>query len=144
MFLGNALRDQGELDAAASSYRNAVSLRPDSVEIYNNLAVVLQDQGKVDEAIDTYRRAPTYIDRILRGARAGDLPVQEPTTFELVVNRNTAAAAIEALRGTFPAAGTYGVYFSPTRHDGIEFGYDLEFDKSCTCTKYVRGPYRIP
>ncbi len=42
------------------------------------------------EIIDTYRRAPTYIDRILRGARAGDLPVQEPTTFELVVNRNTA------------------------------------------------------
>ena len=42
------------------------------------------------EIIDTYRHAPTYIDRILRGARVGDLPVQEPTTFELVVNRNTA------------------------------------------------------
>jgi putative tryptophan/tyrosine transport system substrate-binding protein len=42
------------------------------------------------EIIDTYRNAPTYIDRILRGARVGDLPVQEPTTFELVVNRNTA------------------------------------------------------
>jgi putative tryptophan/tyrosine transport system substrate-binding protein len=42
------------------------------------------------EIIDTYRRAPEYIDRILRGARPSDLPVQEPTTFELVVNRNAA------------------------------------------------------
>ena len=42
------------------------------------------------EIIDTYRRAPEYIDRILRGGRPGDLPVQEPTTFELLVNRNTA------------------------------------------------------
>jgi putative ABC transport system substrate-binding protein len=42
------------------------------------------------DVIDTYRRAPQYIDRILRGARPSDLPVQEPTTFELVVNRSTA------------------------------------------------------
>lgn len=42
------------------------------------------------EIIDTYRRAPEYIDRILRGARPRDLPVQEPTTFELIVNRTTA------------------------------------------------------
>ena len=60
-----------------------------------------------------------------------------------VVNRDTAAAAIEALRGSFPAAG-YGLYFSPTRHDAIEYGYDLAFDEKCTCTKYVRGPYAIP
>jgi putative tryptophan/tyrosine transport system substrate-binding protein len=42
------------------------------------------------EIIDTYRRASEYIDRILRGARPGDLPVQEPTRFELAVNRSTA------------------------------------------------------
>ena len=61
-----------------------------------------------------------------------------------VVNRDTASAAIEALGGKFPAAGTHGVFFSPTRHDGIEFGYDLSFDMSCRCTKYVAGPFRIP
>ena len=61
-----------------------------------------------------------------------------------VPNRDTVSAAIEAMRGSFPAAGSYGLYFSPTQHDGIEYGYDLTFDEKCVCTKYVRGPYRIP
>jgi ABC-type branched-subunit amino acid transport system substrate-binding protein len=59
------------------------------------------------------------------------------------VNRASASAAIEALGGRFPAAGTHGVFFSPTRHDGIEFGYDMRWDSSCTCVKYVRGPFHI-
>ena len=61
-----------------------------------------------------------------------------------MINRDTASAAIESFRGSFPTAGSLGLYFSPTQHDGIEYGYDLEFDESCACTKYVRGPYRIP
>jgi putative tryptophan/tyrosine transport system substrate-binding protein len=56
---------------------------------------VVRDGGLLSygpDPVDLFRRAPSYVDRILRGAKPGDLPVQFPTKFEIAVNLKTAKA----------------------------------------------------
>jgi putative ABC transport system substrate-binding protein len=62
--------------------------------VYANSASV-RDGGLLSygpDEVDTFRRAASYVDRILRGAKPGDLPVQFPTKFEMAVNLKTAKA----------------------------------------------------
>jgi putative ABC transport system substrate-binding protein len=66
-----------------------------NVQAVYTLSEFARDGGLLSygpDPVDSIRRAATYVDRILRGAKPGDLPVQFPTKFEFVINLKTAKA----------------------------------------------------
>jgi putative ABC transport system substrate-binding protein len=72
----------------------AAAARNNVPAVYN-LSTFVRDGGLLSygyDQVDQFRRAATYVDRILRGAKPGDLPVQFPTKFEMLVNLKTAKA----------------------------------------------------
>jgi putative ABC transport system substrate-binding protein len=78
--------DRGSIISAAA--------RNNLPAVYSNSAYV-RDGGLLSygpDPVDIFRRAATYVDRILRGAKPSELPVQLPTKFEMAVNRKTATA----------------------------------------------------
>ena len=73
----------------------ALAVARNNIPAVYYLSVFARDGGLLSYGIDLadpYSRAATYVDRVLRGAKPGDLPVQFPTKFEMVVNLKTAKA----------------------------------------------------
>jgi putative tryptophan/tyrosine transport system substrate-binding protein len=65
------------------------------VPAVNSTTAITREGGLLTYGVDTidlFRRAAPYVDRILKGAKPGELPVQVPTKFEMVVNLKTAKA----------------------------------------------------
>ncbi len=61
-----------------------------------------------------------------------------------VINRQTARTALEQLGGAFTPALIPASFFSPTRHDGLQRGFDMAWDSACRCVKYRDGGHPIP
>jgi putative ABC transport system substrate-binding protein len=83
------------LDAFTSNHRELIILLAarNNVPAVYSLSAVARDGGLLSygiDRVDSFRRAASYVDRILRGAKPADLPVQLPTKFETVVNLKTA------------------------------------------------------
>jgi putative ABC transport system substrate-binding protein len=84
-------------DAFVVAHRAPIILAAaqNSVPVVYLLSGFVRDGGLLSygpDPIDAFRRAATYVDRILRGEKPGDLPMQFPTKFEMIVNLKTAKA----------------------------------------------------
>ena len=98
-----AIRKAGA-DALVAVYTLRIALQRTQIAefaVANRLPLVSESREFSDagglmtygpKVVDLYRRAAIYVDKILKGAKAGDLPVEQPTKFELGINLKTAKA----------------------------------------------------
>lgn len=138
------LTDADQLNGAMGfSWEPSIDLSASAADRYQTAATkhclkVMKDRtGQTYDSTNAASIALGYCDMIYAFAKAASLAGP-------VLNHDTIRAAFENLGNGFAPSLVPESYFSRSRHDGVEDGWDLVWDSSCTCAKFTTPAYRIP